>query len=139
MAVVEDLLDQWNKISIVPYQLITFRSFDENNDPIYHTDCVMSMLSKHVLINLKAIRDEDERKKVMDSLTDRINPYPLEIIELSYKEINGMCSNVFNVRGKEDQDILIMSDRARRTYREDTRRVLEENYTIVSAKLDSLE
>lgn len=131
---------EWNKISLEPYRAVTFQAFDEENIPIYHTDCVMSMLKNHVLICLDAVKDESERNKlIMEIIDDKINKVPLKVIELNFGEIKSMCSNVFNLVDKDNKNIIFMSEKARNGYQEHNRKILEQNYILVSTDVSIIE
>jgi len=40
---------------------VTFHSYDPNGDQIYHTDCMMTLLSRHAVVCLDAVVDEEEK------------------------------------------------------------------------------
>ena len=83
--VINELVQKWNNICEngieQPYEAVTFEAKDQRDDVIYHTDCLMSLHGKHVLVCLDALRDQTERSKLIESLTTGINP--VDIIELS--------------------------------------------------------
>jgi hypothetical protein len=85
IEVLNELVEKFNRIAVdadvKPYSAVTFRAQDQNGDAIYHTDCLMTLLNKHVMICLDAIRDEQERAKLVSSLTQ--GEHPVEIFELS--------------------------------------------------------
>ena len=71
--VINELVDKWNSICVngkdQPNEAVTFEAKDQRDDVIYHTDCLMSLHGKHVLVCLEALRDQTERSKLVDSLT----------------------------------------------------------------------
>lgn len=50
------------------FESVSFHSFDSENSPIYHTDVVISVLSDHVLVCSEAIKDDQEREKVIQHI-----------------------------------------------------------------------
>ena len=97
VQVIDELVQQWNKLSKVPYRAITFEARDANDDIIYHTDCMMSLLGRHAFCCTQAIKDPAERKAIEQVL------YPLEIIDLTYEQIGHMAANsqcVSNSKGE---------------------------------------
>ncbi len=61
IEVVNDLVEQWNKLSKRPYKAVTFTSADPTGDVIYHTDCMLTLLYDHVVICVSAvIKSEDK-------------------------------------------------------------------------------
>jgi len=115
--VIDDLIDQWNKISLRPYRSVTFTSYDRKGQVIYHTDCMLTLLSEHAVIALTCISNKKERKKTMLELSNPpLNNKPYEILEIDRTEVEGMCANMFNLVDSHGKNTIIMSDRARRTY-----------------------
>lgn len=45
-----------------------------------------------------------------------LNETPYTILELDRNEIEGMCANMFNLVDNNGKNVVVMSDRARRTY-----------------------
>lgn len=64
------MIEQWNKISVVPYKAVTFHSYDRKGNIIYHTDCMMTLLSDHAVICVTTIKDKKERKRVLVELSN---------------------------------------------------------------------
>lgn len=50
-----------NNLSEKPYRLITFHAVDSKGIPIYHTNCILSILNKHTVCCLDTIKDKKER------------------------------------------------------------------------------
>jgi hypothetical protein len=59
-----DLIDKWNAISLKPYKAVTFTSYDKMGNIIYHTDCMLTLLSEHAVLCVTTIKEKRERKKV---------------------------------------------------------------------------
>lgn len=64
---------------------------------------------------------------------------PYQILEIDKTEVEGMCANMFNLLDKNGNNIIIMSDRARRTYDQDKFEILTSNYTVLVANIDMIE
>lgn len=100
----------------------------------------MTLLYDHAVISVTAIRDKKLRKKVLLELSNppqNIKPY--KILEITREQIKGMCANMFNLQDSDGNQIIIMSDRARRTYTDDKFQELTENYTVLVANVDMIE
>ena len=124
-----DLIVQWNKISQKPYKAVTFTSYDKKGNIIYHTDCMLTLLSEHAVLCVTTIKDKKERKKVtLELCNPPQNSSPYQILEIDKTEVEGMCANMFNLVDKDGKNTVIMSDRARRTYAPDKFKELQENY-----------
>lgn len=119
---------------------IKFRSNDENDDCIYHTDCMMTLFSKHAVVCLDAITDKDEREMVIKELTDpELNVNPKEIIELTFKQSANMCANMFNVLDQNNNHCVVMSKTAYMNHSEENLYILEQNYKVITADIDIIE
>ena len=94
LEVLEEYANQLNKYIFdhaKHYQIIPFRGYDADETVIYHTDCFMTIQNNHALICLDAIKNQNEKRSIINSLTDCENP--LEIIDLSYEQMEAMCAN----------------------------------------------
>lgn len=79
--------------TIIGYDLVTFRSFDENNDPIYHTNVMMSLGNTFAILCEESITDEIQRKQVKDSLQGSGKT----IINISLKQVRKYCGNTLEM------------------------------------------
>ena len=140
IEVIDDLIDQWNKLSKNPYRAVTWTSYDRVGNVIYHTDCMMTLLNEHAVICLTAIKDKKERKRVVLELSNPpLNIEPYKILEIDRAEVEGMCANMFNLVDRNGKNTIIMSDRARRTYKEKKFKELCEHYIVIVANIDMIE
>jgi hypothetical protein len=97
-------------------------------------------LSRHAVLCTEAIKDVEERKRIMDELTiTELNYRPLEVIELSLRESASMCSNMFNLLDENHNHCVIMSDRAHRNFNEENLKILQKNYKLIVTKIDTIE
>jgi hypothetical protein len=134
------MVEQWNKISARPYKAVTFTAYDRKGNNIYHTDCMLTLLHDHAVVCVTTIKDKRERKRLMLELTNPpLNNTPYQILEIDRNEIEGMCANMFNLVDSEGRNVIIMSDRARRTYDPEKFAELQENYRVLVANIDMIE
>ena len=70
IEVVDDLIEQWNKLSKRPYRAVTFTSYDRKGNMIYHTDCMLTLLHDHAVVCLTTLTNKKERKHLMLELTN---------------------------------------------------------------------
>ncbi len=87
---------------------VFFNSYDGNGIPIYHTNVMMSVCSRFAFIALCAIRDESERRMVRDTLVSSGK----EIIELSMKQVENFAGNVLELKNKDGESVLVLSESA---------------------------
>ena len=63
-----NFMKKLNDFSEKPYHLITFNAVDSKGIPIYHTNCILSILNKHTVCCLDTIKDKKERDFVEKEL-----------------------------------------------------------------------
>lgn len=127
-------IDSFNKFSEKPYELITFTSSDMENNCIYHTNVMLSILDKHAVICLEVIKNEEEKQKIKENLG--LNR---DIIELSYDEMKNFGCNILNVKNTKNQNVLIISNQSVETLNQRNIEVLRLNYILCSNEIKTIE
>ena len=102
----EELIDIY--CDWMSYEKVVFHSADENEMNIYHTNVMMAMGERFVVICLDSIRDKNEREVIIDKFkeTDKT------IIEITYNQMNCFAGNMLQVKSSEGKLILVMSEQA---------------------------
>lgn len=138
---VKALIENLNKISLKPWRAVTWRSSDENNNAIYHTDCMLTLFEKHALVCLDSIKDNSMRQNLIEELCNpakNING-GYEIMDISFTEMKSMCCNIFNLNNSKGESIIMISSRARKGYKPEHFWILQKYYKIIVADLDFVE
>lgn len=91
------------------YEPITFHGFDEHANPIYHTNVMMCVAEKFVVICLESISDSLEKDKVVNSFKKTGK----EIIEISFGQMKNFAGNMLEVKNTLNQTFLVMSESAK--------------------------
>jgi hypothetical protein len=81
---------------------------DENGMAIYHTNVMMCVGDKFVVVCLDSIRDLTEKELIIK----RFEETGKEIIEISLAQMNQFAGNMLQVLNKKGQSFLIMSKSA---------------------------
>lgn len=91
----------------IGYSPITFTSYDSKGGIVYHTNVMMSIGDDFILVCLESILDEDERKKVKESIeiTGR------NIIEINLKQMECFAGNLLQL-GEKGNKIIVISQLA---------------------------
>lgn len=91
----------------IGYSPITFTSYDSKGGIVYHTNVMMSIGDDFILVCLESILDEDERKKVKESIeiTGR------NIIEINLKQMECFAGNLLQL-GEKGNKIIVVSQLA---------------------------
>lgn len=87
------------------YKLVFFTAVDASGGEIYHTNVMMALGEKFVVICLDTIRDEDEKKyvKLAFEKTEK------EIIEISLEQMNAFSGNMIQLKNSLEERFVIMS------------------------------
>jgi hypothetical protein len=90
------------------YTAISFKAIDASGFPIYHTNVMMCIGDKFVVICLESIPDEGEKQKVLDSF----HSSGKEVIPISLDQMNHFAGNMLQVSTTNGAPLLIMSEQA---------------------------
>lgn len=90
------------------YELITFNSFDKNNNPIYHTNVLLSIGEQFAFVCLTAIKP----LAVRNEITEKLKQMGKVIIDLSLDQIYSMAANVLELKNQQQQHFLALSTTA---------------------------
>jgi hypothetical protein len=127
--VLEDWCDQFE------YTSCSFKATDANGDEIYHTNVMMCVADKYVVICLDCIADNGERETVIDTITKTGK----EIITISAEQMNRFAGNMLQLQNAKGEKILVMSQQAYDVLSYQQISSLEKYNLILSADLDSIE
>lgn len=89
------------------YQGIFFRAVDGNRLDIYHTNVLMTIGEGYVVVCKEAI-DELNRGALLKNL----RAGRLEVIEISYDQMNHFAGNMIQLKSKDKKNYLVMSQSA---------------------------
>jgi len=117
------------------FSAICFDAMDEHNKAIYHTNVLMCVGSKFVVICLDSIPNPHE--KVM--VTDSFKATHKEIIEISFGQMNQFAGNMLEVKGKSGESLIIMSKSAFNSLYEEQKNALRKYGKLVYADIDTIE
>ena len=100
------LLKEWCRKA--GYSAMAFEAVDENGAPIYHTNVMMCVADRYVVICLDSIPKADERKAIMEC----ISTSGKEIVPISLDQMNRFAGNMLQVENAKGEKILVMSSQA---------------------------
>jgi len=120
--------------SIFKYEPMAFDTADKNGNAIYHTNVMMCVASKYVLICLDMIINENRRQEVKS----RIEESGLEVIPLSFEQIDNFAGNAIELTG-DKKSYLVMSKRAKNALKEEQIKKIEEKSKILALNVPTIE
>ena len=111
-----------------------FRAIDSNGYPIYHTNVMMCVADRYVVICQESI-DETDRKKVIEE----IEKSGKKIIPISFAQMNHFAGNMLQVKNTAGKKYLIMSSQAYQSLSAGQIQEIEHYNSILHSSLDTIE
>ena len=90
------------------YRPVVFDAVDEKGRPIYHTNVMMCVADRYVVICLDSIRDPAQRNAVTSAMKDSGK----ETIPLSLDQMSHFAGNMLQVENNKGEKLLVMSSQA---------------------------
>ena len=130
----EQAVLQWCDVfNYTPICFTANQDIEGERKEIYHTNVMMCIADKYVIICLDTIDDKDERKWIKDSLEDSGK----EIIEITEDQNHRFAGNMLQLMG--DEKYLVMSKSAYDSLTEIQIERIEKYNPIISSSLDTIE
>lgn len=101
-SVLEDFCNKLN------YQPVMFHSTNETGQAIYHTNVMMCVADRYVVICLDSIPDPSEKKYVEETILLSGK----EIVRISGRQMNQFAGNMLQLENNRKEKILVMSSAA---------------------------
>ncbi len=120
------------------YTPVVFTAYQTVNDqrlPIYHTNVMMCLGETFAVICLDCIDDKSERKLVLKHL----KASGKEVIAITEAQVNTFAGNMLQVKGRNNEPYLIMSQAAYDSLTPSQISVIEKHSKILSSSLDTIE
>ncbi len=132
----ETLFLEW--CDAAKYEAVSFTSHGSDGSEVYHTNVVMTMADKYVVICLNSISDQKERTKVKTLLQDKSKK---EIIDISMAQMNAFAGNMMQLRNESGDKFLVMSNTAKEALNRDQISLIENTFNnkILAPKIDMIE
>ena len=124
--------------NILHYDLFMFKAnqtYNNNRVPIYHTNVMMSLGEKFVVICLESIDDITEKSKII-SLLKKLKK---EIIEINEKQVENFAGNLLQVENKKREKFIVMSSKAYNCFSKNQIEKLSKHGKIIHSNLDVIE
>lgn len=120
------------------YKPVVFHSYQTANGerlPIYHTNVMMCVADRFVVICLDCIDDAAERNNVVKTIEDSDK----EIIEISEDQMQHFAGNMLQVKNKDGQKFLVMSETAYKSLNRNQVSAIEKYCEIIHSDLSTIE
>ena len=132
----EELFRQFcTKFGFRPVVFHSYQNAGGERLPIYHTNVMMCVADKFVVICLECIDDELEREKVQEV----IKSTQKEIIEISEDQMQQVAGNMLQVQNEAGEKFLVMSESAYRSLTAQQISAIEKYCEIIYSDLNTIE
>jgi len=127
------LLDEFCKQ--LNYTAVSFTANDAAGDAIYHTNVMMCVADKYVVICLESITNALERNAVIKTIENSGK----EIIAISLQQMNRFAGNMLQVMNKQGEHFLVMSTQAFESLIPEQVATLEAYNPIIHSNITTIE
>lgn len=117
------------------YRTVTFTSLDANGKEVYHTNVMMCVARKYVVICLESIKDEKECENVIFT----IHQSGKEIVPISLAQMNQFAGNMLELHNAKGESLLVMSEQAYQSLNQKQIEQIQQYSKIVYAPLYTIE
>ncbi len=117
------------------YTAEVFDATDKNGQPIYHTNVMMCVADKYVVICLEAIPANHEREHVQETIQESGKA----IIPISLDQMNHFAGNMLQVNNDKGEKLLVMSTQAFESLSKELVAVLSAYNKIIHSPLTTIE
>lgn len=131
----EVMIEFCEDFELTPVIFEAFQTVNGERKLIYHTNVMMCLGDTFAVICADCIDDKKERKMVLDSLRGDDK----EIILITEEQVNNFAGNMLEVKGKNDERYVVMSESAYKSLTKKQIAQLEAHVEIIHSSLDTIE
>ncbi len=124
-----------NFCMLTGYTPVAFQAVDESRFPIYHTNVMMCIGDQFAVVCFDSIPNLAEKEMVKQSLLATSK----ELVDITFDQMNHFAGNMLQVKGKDGQSLLVMSEQAYLSLNPEQLATLTQYAKIVHAPLYTIE
>ena len=117
------------------FDAVVFNAVDSGNQPIYHTNVMMSIGMQVAVVCLESIKNEKERGKVVS----RLQSAGKIIVDISPDQMNHFAGNMLEVKSRNGNPLMAMSASARNALTPEQENIISSYSKIISSDLRTIE
>jgi hypothetical protein len=118
-----------------PVVFISNQTVEGARKAIYHTNVMMCLAETFAVVCLGSIDDKKERKNLLKNLKEDGK----QVIDITEDQVNNFAGNMLQVRGKDDELFLVMSQAAYDCLTDQQISKIKNHCQIISSSLDTIE
>lgn len=132
----EDLFIEFcEDFEYTPIIFTAYQSVEDRREPIYHTNVMMCVADTFVVICLSSIDDKKERKNLLKHFKEDGK----KVIDITEEQVAHFAGNMLQVKGKNDEKFLIMSQSAHDCLTQSQKAQIANHCKIISSSLETIE
>lgn len=117
------------------YKPVLFNAYDANNQAIYHTNVLMAVATKFVVVCIDSIQEDEQLETVIGT----IESTGKEIINITFDQMNQFAGNMLEVYNQAGESLIVMSAKAWNSLDDEQREVLSSYSKPVYADISTIE
>jgi hypothetical protein len=128
-----DVLDEFCRT--MKFLPVAFEAFDASGKAIYHTNVMMCVADRYVVVCLESITNPQQRENVVSA----IHMTAKKIIPVAIEQMNHFAGNMLQVQNRRGKNFLIMSSQAYQSLSAQQIEELKKYNAILHSPLDTIE
>ena len=128
----EVLVDFCRQMNYIP---VVFAATDGNGQAIYHTNVLMCVADRYVVICMESIADPEQHKLVSETIINSNK----KIIPITLHQMNHFAGNMLQVENNEGEKLLVMSSQAYESLTTEQLQELNRYNRIIHSPLTTIE
>lgn len=123
------------ELEYTPVSFSSFQTVEDKRLPIYHTNVMMCVADRYVVICLDTIDNADERKMVAESIEESGK----KIVEITEKQMHQFAGNMLQVSNIDGKKFLVMSQTAYESLTNEQVETIESFNPIIHVPIPTIE
>ncbi len=129
----KSMLERFCKI--MRYEAVPFHAVDGAGQEIYHTNVMMALGETIVVICLDTVAKMKERAMLLRKFEETGK----EVVEISLEQMMNFAGNMLQVRNKDDESYLVMSEKAYSSLNQEQIKKIENHTFIITCAIPTIE
>jgi hypothetical protein len=121
--------------SQMKYTAVSFHAADGNEQAIYHTNVMMCVADKYIVVCFDSIPDDGEKIKVINAILHTGK----EIVDITLDQMNHFAGNMLQIENKQGEKLLVMSTQAYESLTDEQTKKLGSFNKIIHSPLTTIE
>ncbi len=119
----------------IGYEGILFDAVDEEGQPIYHTNVLMCVGTRFVVICLDAIPNDHQQESLLHSFHETSH----KVIAISYEQLRSFAGNMIEVQTQSGEHVVLISQKAYDSLLPGQLEAIGKRAEILPLKIDTIE